>query len=382
MRQSRFPPGWDEERVQRVLTHYESQSEEEAVAEDQAAYTATETFEELSGNLRRLTAVYEIRLQRKLFVTRPLQEKISDLHFSATVNSSRTEVTLVVDELPRQESPNRGIVICQVSRIEIRVARLESTDLPHLVPPNEQGPQYLAWSEAYRARLDECTNAALVAVNRLLAFFKYGLRYPLLEPFAFLDLLPPKWLDEHGAEIKTPFQHISATWSRPAYLENTLQPHDDERLRFFLETDIQPSLAEEILLDSLGAVEEKNLRRAIIEAAVCCEVATKQTITYEYLDATDNTRTSVIELLDRTFGEIFDASFKQSDPKRYQDIDHLFRARNKAAHRAAISFRDDGGAEHIVTRQMVAEWLISAQVLLNWLSQFRQTAEEYAEAEG
>ena len=35
---SKFPPGWDEERVQRVIAHYESQSEAEAVAEDEAAY--------------------------------------------------------------------------------------------------------------------------------------------------------------------------------------------------------------------------------------------------------------------------------------------------------------------------------------------------------
>jgi hypothetical protein len=39
MRKSgKFPPGWDEERVQRVIAHYESQSEAEAVAEDEAAY--------------------------------------------------------------------------------------------------------------------------------------------------------------------------------------------------------------------------------------------------------------------------------------------------------------------------------------------------------
>lgn len=37
MNKKRFPPGWDEERVQRVLAHYEQQSEEEAVAEDEAA---------------------------------------------------------------------------------------------------------------------------------------------------------------------------------------------------------------------------------------------------------------------------------------------------------------------------------------------------------
>jgi hypothetical protein len=37
MKQSKFPPGWDEARVRRVLAHYEKQTEEEAVAEDEAA---------------------------------------------------------------------------------------------------------------------------------------------------------------------------------------------------------------------------------------------------------------------------------------------------------------------------------------------------------
>jgi len=38
MKQSRFPEGWDEDRVRRVLEHYEEQTEEEAVAEDEAAF--------------------------------------------------------------------------------------------------------------------------------------------------------------------------------------------------------------------------------------------------------------------------------------------------------------------------------------------------------
>jgi hypothetical protein len=41
MTQSRFPPGWDEDRVRRVLEHYERQSDDEAVAEDEAAYEST-----------------------------------------------------------------------------------------------------------------------------------------------------------------------------------------------------------------------------------------------------------------------------------------------------------------------------------------------------
>ena len=36
----KFPPGWDEARVRKVLAHYENQTEDEAVAEDEAAYQA------------------------------------------------------------------------------------------------------------------------------------------------------------------------------------------------------------------------------------------------------------------------------------------------------------------------------------------------------
>jgi len=35
MEQSELPAGWDEEKVRRVIAHYEDQAEEEAVAEDE-----------------------------------------------------------------------------------------------------------------------------------------------------------------------------------------------------------------------------------------------------------------------------------------------------------------------------------------------------------
>lgn len=38
MRQSKFSPRWDQERVRKVLAHYEAQTEEEAVAEDEATF--------------------------------------------------------------------------------------------------------------------------------------------------------------------------------------------------------------------------------------------------------------------------------------------------------------------------------------------------------
>lgn len=52
MRQSRFPRGWDEERVKRVLDHYENQTQDEAVAEDEAAWEdPSQTFIEVPNQL-------------------------------------------------------------------------------------------------------------------------------------------------------------------------------------------------------------------------------------------------------------------------------------------------------------------------------------------
>ena len=52
MKQSRFPKGWDEERVKRVLDHYENQTEDESVAEDEAAWEdASQTFVEVPNEL-------------------------------------------------------------------------------------------------------------------------------------------------------------------------------------------------------------------------------------------------------------------------------------------------------------------------------------------
>ena len=38
MTESRFPPGWNEKRVHKLIEYYESQTEDEAVAEHEAAY--------------------------------------------------------------------------------------------------------------------------------------------------------------------------------------------------------------------------------------------------------------------------------------------------------------------------------------------------------
>ena len=65
MKQSRFPAGWDEARVRRVLAHYEEQTEDEAVAEDEAAFedqghTFMEVPKDLVPAVRELIARHQV----------------------------------------------------------------------------------------------------------------------------------------------------------------------------------------------------------------------------------------------------------------------------------------------------------------------------------
>lgn len=70
MKQSKFPRGWDKERVRRVLAHYEQQTEAEAVAEDEASFEDTtqavmEVPKELVPAIRELIAKRQTRRERE-----------------------------------------------------------------------------------------------------------------------------------------------------------------------------------------------------------------------------------------------------------------------------------------------------------------------------
>lgn len=63
MKQSKFPPGWNETRVHDVLAYYEAQTEEQAVAEDEAAFeNPRQTFIEIPNEL--LPTVRELIARR------------------------------------------------------------------------------------------------------------------------------------------------------------------------------------------------------------------------------------------------------------------------------------------------------------------------------
>ncbi len=60
MSKNKYPAGWDDQKVQRVLAHYEHQAEAEALAEDEAGVQPSDTVmnipHELVPKVRELIA--------------------------------------------------------------------------------------------------------------------------------------------------------------------------------------------------------------------------------------------------------------------------------------------------------------------------------------
>jgi hypothetical protein len=64
MKRNRFPKGWNQEKVHRVVSHYERQTEEEALGEDKALFsdpskTVIEVPRELLPVIREMIAKHQ-----------------------------------------------------------------------------------------------------------------------------------------------------------------------------------------------------------------------------------------------------------------------------------------------------------------------------------
>ncbi|MEK7400588.1 MAG: hypothetical protein AAB116_26895 [Candidatus Poribacteria bacterium] len=66
MKQSKFPKGWDEEKIQELIHHYEEQSDEDAIAEYEKAFFSESRI--LRGNYRKASPSY--RKARKINKTK------------------------------------------------------------------------------------------------------------------------------------------------------------------------------------------------------------------------------------------------------------------------------------------------------------------------
>jgi hypothetical protein len=88
---------------------------------------------------------------------------------------------------------------------------------------------------------------------------------------------------------------------------------------------------------------------------------------FDYFEDKSRISVRVLELLDGVAKEAFARSYRIDAADQFQRIDHLFRCRNKVAHRGELAFRDDKGSLIQVDKSMVTSWWDATAHLMQWL---------------
>jgi hypothetical protein len=270
-----------------------------------------------------------------------------------------------------------------VDALRISVSRHEE-EAPPPVEINEKGHRdYSAQRPFFSERLPEYKHVAVLAANRIIRFFKYGLGNPLLHELGagYQDFQNPLWTDEDGNEVGKGTVHFVVQaipgLTAPKLGAKRLLPTHHRDFVNALQADSETELHEEILSDAQAAIVENNLRRAVLEMAISCEVAVKGAffgrsslgaIVCSYLEDKGRLSVRVLDLISSVARNCAGVSFKDSHPSDFTRIDHLFRCRNKVAHRGDLVFRDDSGNTIVVDKETAVQWWDSVCELLGWVT--------------
>src|SRR6266571_716161 len=100
MSQSKFPDGWDEGRVQRVLAHYHEQTEDEALAEDEAGIQSSDTVMNVPRDL--VPRVRELIAKSQSYF-----EKVQRLNVPPSEGLAQLEAAPDIQPAPNDRLPRR-----------------------------------------------------------------------------------------------------------------------------------------------------------------------------------------------------------------------------------------------------------------------------------
>ena len=233
----------------------------------------------------------------------------------------------------------------------------------------------------FEERLPLYSGVARRTLNALIQYFKYRLWQPMLDelPYNIGSLSNPKWTDREGVEVGKGTGVFIMERTRGIYGELgtvLFQKKHDKAFTRALLSPIEPRLEEELLYDAQVSIWRENVRRAVLEMALAVEVMVKRKFfggdvaagaAFEHLEDKGKVEVRVINLLHSTAKSVYGESFKDTNPTEHKHLDHLFRARNKVAHRGKAIFRDDKGVLHEVDDEMLDLWWDVVTTLRSWL---------------
>lgn len=224
---------------------------------------------------------------------------------------------------------------------------------------------------------------AFQSLNRLIDYCRYELGYPFMRHANVSNVESIDWLDEVGTVLKTEgsFQIMDFFPGVPGTIKSLgsqfLTPHHKELLTRVVASGATPTVQQELLAFARDSIYEGHVLKAILLLAIASEVAIKTTffqedtlasVAFDYLEENRRVEVTSIELIGKVAKRSFGVSFSEHNAKAAAHIDHLFRCRNKVAHRARAEYKDDKGVLHTVNEATLYSWWEAVTTLLDWLA--------------
>lgn len=331
-----------------------------------------------------LNAYFNIPLSAPCIVALPLGRD-----FSITYQDFRVAIWLMPSttypEVILPGEPHSSVVI---KALGISVSRDEPESPPEIAPSSDGRQPDWARKEYLRTKLMDYRSAALAVSNRFLDYLRYYLFAPFIRPIeeseaAINAFYSPRWTDASRNELgsgptvligKAPLGFDGNLNGKLGVRK--LTPADVPALLEHMRTPLAPTLVATFLSNAQEAVFEGNLRRAVVELAICTEIMAKRRFfaesspagaAFDFLDDKAQVSVKVIELIDKVAKAAFGRSYREESLSNYKDIDYLFRCRNKVVHRGELTFRDDGNNTVSVDGPKVNSWWNAVVDLKAWL---------------
>lgn len=325
----------------------------------------------------KITTKYEFNLENGILLKRT---KLDEIVFN--YNLEQYEIKLILKHEGGYAQINK-IYSFIISKVQLDITTTFEKDIPEIIE-NEKS-RNLAHRAKYFHEIERSLYPiAYKIINQFIHFFKYYLKQPKLEFFkeSYHSFHDPKYYNEAGSIIETGSIRLMGTMYKPDdYLKTGSKEFTSEFDNDFINYMKDPpklELYKEILSDAQTAFFDKNYRRAILEMAISCEIATKHKLFFEnektglifnYLEDKNKINVRVLELIDGASKYVFNKSFKETNKNDYNNIDFLFRTRNKIVHRGEMSFIDDNGKIHHPDQKEIYKWWDSINKLFDWINQ-------------
>jgi len=284
---------------------------------------------------------------------------------------------------------NTGRGLYRVDKIVI-IATKEVTSTPDIPLTEGGGRDFTTLHPYFNEHRPDYSKVIMKVFKKIILYFKYVLNQPFLDDVTFKNnkFGSLQWFDDAGREYGSLVISITSTFIsiNESFDIKPYQEENHNKLLDYLAHDSKIDLQYQLLSDAQAALIGGNLRRGVFEMAVVCELSVKRTFfsknsfsgdAFEYLEDKGKVKISVLEFISKVACEVFGESFKVAYSDDFENIEYLFRCRNKIAHRGELTFKDINGTLQEATDAMAKKWYLSVRCLLMWLHEKHNNANQH-----